>query len=154
MKTIDLAYCKGSIYNVLLVNGKIARYDHTFQTGSTLCHSRIFKTRMGKSKVHNCGHQMLSTVKEKIVSGKHGLPHNGQPRSIAGRFLPVVLPRLQHSRVGPGLQWSLIGSSTDQIPGFLKPYSSSRPKNPKQILEKARQRGYDTRLIFSQQPES
>ena len=124
MKTIDKSTVKE--FNLQRYLGKwyeIARYDHRFERGLHYVTAEYSKRPDGKIKVLNCGHQDAVDGKEKCSIGK--------ARSIAGRFLPVVLQRLQHSRVGPGLPMVADRQFHRQIPVDFKPYSSSRPKYPK-----------------------
>ena len=125
MKTIDKSTVKE--FNLQRYLGKwyeIARYDHRFERGLHYVTAEYSKRPDGKIKVLNCGHQDAVDGKEKCSIGKARPSHNG-------RFLPVVLQRLQHSRVGPGLPMVADRQFHRQIPVDFKPYSSSRPKYPK-----------------------
>ena len=113
----------------------------------------IQNARMGKSKF--CGHQDAVDGKEKCSIGKARPSHNGQPGQLQVAFFLSFYSDYNILELDPDYQWSLIGSSTDKYLWILSRTPHLDQNTLNQILEKARQRGYDTsRLIFPQQPES
>ena len=87
--------------------------------------------------------------------GKARPSHNGQPGQLQVAFFLSFYSDYNILELDPDYQWSLIGSSTDKYLWILSRTPHLDQNTLNQILEKARQRGYDTsRLIFPQQPES
>lgn len=134
---------------------EIARYDHRFERGLHYVTAEYSKRPDGKIKVLNCGHQDAVDGKEKCSIGKARPSHNGQPGQLQVAFFLSFYSDYNILELDPDYQWSLIGSSTDKYLWILSRTPHLDQNTLNQILEKARQRGYDTsRLIFPQQPES
>ena len=156
MKTIDKSTVKE--FNLQRYLGKwyeIARYDHRFERGLHYVTAEYSKRPDGKIKVLNCGHQDAVDGKEKCSIGKARPSHNGQPGQLQVAFFLSFYSDYNILELDPDYQWSLIGSSTDKYLWILSRTPHLDQNTLNQILEKARQRGYDTsRLIFPQQPES
>ena len=156
MKTIDKSTVKE--FNLQRYLGKwyeIARYDHRFERGLHYVTAEYSKRPDGKIKVLNCGHQDAVDGKEKCSIGKARPSHNGQPGQLRVAFFLSFYSDYNILELDPDYQWSLIGSSTDKYLWILSRTPHLDQNTLNQILEKARQRGYDTsRLIFPQQPES
>ena len=92
---------------------------------------------------------------QNIQNARMGKSHNGQPGQLQVAFFLSFYSDYNILELDPDYQWSLIGSSTDKYLWILSRTPHLDQNTLNQILEKARQRGYDTsRLIFPQQPES
>lgn len=148
VKTLDLKRYMGKWY-------EIARFDHRFERGLVGCTAEYTLLPDGKIKVVNSGFKVNLKGEFKEAIGKAKLPNPLEPGKLKVSFFlwfygDYYVLELDEKEYG----YVLIGSSSDKYLWIL----SRTPQLPQEtvdmLLEKAKQRGYDTsKLIWVKQPE-
>lgn len=153
MATIDKSTIQE--FNLQRYLGKwyeIARYDHRFERNLERVTAEYSLRPDGKIKVLNCGHRENVNGPQKCAIGKARFPKDGHPGRLEVAFFLSFYSDYNILELDRDYEWALIGSSTDKYLWILSRTPQLPVSTLNVILEKARQRGYDTsKLIFVQQ---
>lgn len=132
---------------------EIARYNHWFERGLEGVTAEYSYRPDGKIKVVNCGHKQTLNGERKCTEGKARPAKDGQTGKLEVSFFLFFYTDYNVMELGPNYEWALVGSSTDKYLWILSRTPRLAPEVLNHILDKARERGYDTqKLIFVQQP--
>ena len=140
IETLDVARFMGKWY-------EIARYDHRFEKDMTNVSSTYTLLDNGRIEVLNAGYK---NGEYKEIKGKAKQPNPDDPGKLKVSFFLWFYSDYYILDIAPDYSHVIIGSSTDKYLWIM----SREPVLPDNILseliEKIRQRGYDTdRLVFS-----
>lgn len=132
---------------------EIARFNHRFERNLEGVTAEYTYRPDGKIKVVNCGHKQTLNGEKKCTVGKAHPAKSGQPGKLRVAFFLFFYSDYNILELSKDYEWALVGSSTDKYLWIL----SRTPRLPSEvlthILNKAKERGYDTKkLIFVQQP--
>lgn len=129
---------------------EIARFDHRFERGLQGVTATYSMRPDGKIKVLNQGYENSLDGKLSIAEGK--AKTTSEPGKLKVSFFWIFYGDYFIMELDENYQWVLIGSSSDKYLWILSrtPQLEENVKNT--ILEKAKQRGYDTsKLIWVDQ---
>lgn len=140
IETLDVARFMGKWY-------EIARYDHRFEKDMTNVSATYTLLDNGRIEVLNAGYK---NGEYKEIKGKAKQPNPDDPGKLKVSFFLWFYSDYYILDIAPDYSHVIIGSSTDKYLWIM----SREPVLPDNVLseliEKIRQRGYDTdRLVFS-----
>lgn len=148
VKTLDLNRYLGKWY-------EIARFDHSFERGLVGVMAEYSLLPNGKIRVLNTGYKGSYTGKYTVAEGKTKKPDPSRPGQLKvsfflwfyGEYNVLELDQEYYS-------YALVGSSSDKYLWILSRTPEISEETRELLLEKARQRGYDTsRLIWNKPAE-
>ena len=148
VKTLDLNRYLGKWY-------EIARFDHRFERGLVGVTAEYSLLPDGKIRVINSGYKGSYTGKHNVAEGKAKVPDPSRPGQLKvsfflwfyGDYNVLELDQENYS-------YALVGSSSDNYLWILSRTPQISGEIRELLLEKARQRGYDTsRLIWNKTTE-
>ena len=143
IKQLDLQRYLGTWY-------EIARFDHSFERGLAGVTATYSMRDDGKIRVLNQGFKNSLDGKLSVAEGKAKL--TGEAGKLKVSFFWIFYADYYILELEENYQWALIGSKSDNYLWILSrnPILDEPVKN--RILEKARNRGYDTsKLIWVEQ---
>jgi apolipoprotein D and lipocalin family protein len=131
---------------------ELARFDHSFERNMVGVTATYSLKSDGKIKVVNEGYLNTLEGKYKKAVGKAKIPDKSQPGWLKVSFFLWFYADYFVLELDSDYKWALIGSSSPKYLWIL----SRTPQLPKQeldlILNKAKERGYDTgKLIWVDQ---
>lgn len=151
MKNMDTSTVKELDINRYL--GKwyeMARFDHSFERGLVGVTVTYSFRPDGKIKVVNEGYQNTLDGKHSVAVGK--AKTTSEPGKLKVSFFWIFYGAYNILELDADYQWALIGSSSDKYLWILSRTPVLEPGVLSGIIEKARQRGYDTsKLIWVEQ---
>lgn len=146
VKQLDLPRYLGTWY-------EIARYDHRFERGLQGVTATYSMRPDGKIKVLNQGYENTLDGKLSVAEGKAKL--TSEPGKLKVSFFWIFYGDYFVMELDENYQWVLIGSSSDKYLWILSRTPQLKESVKNAILEKAKQRGYDTsKLIWVEQPKT
>lgn len=129
---------------------EIARFDHSFERGLVGVTATYSFRPDGKIKVVNEGYQNTLDGKHSVAVGK--AKTTAEPGKLKVSFFWIFYGAYNVLELDADYQWVLIGSSSDKYLWILSRTPVLAPGVLSEIVEKARQRGYDTsKLIWVEQ---
>lgn len=149
VKTLDLTRYLGKWY-------EIARFDHRFERGLVGVTAEYSLLPDGRIRVVNSGYKGSLTGEYTVAEGKTKRPDPSRPGQLKvsfflwfyGEYNVLELDQENYS-------YALIGSRSDTYLWILSRTPQISGETRKLLLEKARQRGYDTsRLIWVEQKKT
>ena len=145
VKQLDLERYMGTWY-------EIARFNHPFERNLEGV-TATYKLRPdGKITVINQGYKNSLNGKLKRARGKAKQPNPDEPGKLKVSFFLFFYADYNILELDSNYQWVLIGSSTDKYLWILSRTPQPDQQTLNTILEKAKQRGYDTsKLIWVKQ---
>ncbi len=145
VKQLDLERYMGTWY-------EIARYDHSFERGLTGVTATYHLRPDGKITVINEGYKNSLNGKLKKAKGRAKQPNPDEPGKLKVAFFLFFFADYFILELDEDYQWALIGSSSDNYLWILSRQPYLEKETREMILQKARERGYDTRpLIWVEQ---
>lgn len=131
---------------------EIARFDHRFERNLVGVTATYELTPDGKITVINAGYKNSFDGKFKTAKGKAKQPNPEEPGKLKVSFFLFFYADYFVLELDENYEWALVGSSSDKYLWIL----SRNPALPEYtmdiILQKARERGYDTsKLIWVEQ---
>jgi apolipoprotein D and lipocalin family protein len=143
VKELDLQRYLGTWY-------EIARFDHRFERGLVGVIATYSMREDGKIRVLNQGYKNTLDGTLSIAEGKAKL--TGKPGKLKVSFFWIFYADYLVMELDENYQWALIGSTSDKYLWILSRTSKLDESTKNLILEKARNRGYDTsKLIWVEQ---
>jgi lipocalin len=143
VKELDLQRYLGTWY-------EIARFDHRFERGLVGVTATYSMRDDGKIRVLNQGYKNALDGELSVAEGKAKLTN--EPGKLKVSFFWIFYAHYFVMELDDNYQWALIGSKSDKYLWILSraPKLDEHVKNL--ILEKAKNRGYDTaKLIWVEQ---
>jgi apolipoprotein D and lipocalin family protein len=131
---------------------EIARFNHSFERDLVRVTATYELRPDGKIKVINQGYKGSFSGKLKKAEGKVKQPNPGEPGKLKVSFFLFFYADYFILELDEGYKWALVGSSSDKYLWILSrtPFLENETLN--RIMDKARQRGYDTsKLIWVEQ---
>lgn len=145
VKQLDLERYMGTWY-------EIARFDHSFERGLTGVTANYELRPDGKITVVNAGYKNGFEGKYKTAKGKAKQPNPNEPGKLKVAFFLFFYADYFILELDEDYQWVLIGSSSDNYLWILSRTPQLDQETLNNILDKARERGYDTdKLIWVEQ---
>jgi lipocalin len=143
IKELDLQRYLGTWY-------EIARFDHRFERGLVGVTATYSMREDGKIRVLNQGYKNSLDGKLSIAEGKAKLTN--EPGKLKVSFFWIFYADYLVMELDENYQWALIGSTSDKYLWILSRTPKLDESTKNLILEKARNRGYDTsKLIWVEQ---
>ncbi|HSM49423.1 MAG TPA: lipocalin family protein [Draconibacterium sp.] len=143
VKELDLQRYLGTWY-------EIARFDHRFERGLVGVTATYSMREDGKIRVLNQGFKNTLDGELSVAEGKAKL--TGEPGKLKVSFFWIFYADYLVMELDENYQWALIGSTSDKYLWILSRTSKLDESTKNLILEKARNRGYDTsKLIWVEQ---
>ena len=143
IKEFDLQRYLGTWY-------EIARFDHRFERGLEGVTATYSLRDDGKIKVLNQGYKGSLDGKHDVAVGK--AKTTDEPGRLKVSFFWIFYADYLIMELDENYQWALIGSNSDKYLWILSRTPQLDEKTKNHILEKARERGYDTsKLIWVKQ---
>lgn len=131
---------------------EIARFDHRFERNLVGVTATYEMRPDGKIKVINAGYKNSFDGKYKESTGKAKQPNPDEPGKLKVAFFLFFYADYYIFELDKDYEWALIGSSSDKYLWILSRTPSLDKKTLDQILQNARQRGFDTsKLIWVEQ---
>ena len=132
---------------------EIARFDHRFERNLVGVTATYTKRDDGKIKVVNQGYKNSFDGKLSRAVGKAKL--TDEPGKLKVSFFWIFYADYFVLELDDDYEWVLVGSSNDKYLWILSRTPKLEEKLVDHILEKAKQRGYDTsKLIWVDQREN
>jgi len=148
VKQLDLKRYMGTWY-------EIARYDHSFERNLVGVTATYSLRPDGKITVINQGYKNTLDGKLSRAKGKAKQPDPEEPGKLKVSFFLFFYADYYVLELDEDYQWVLIGSSTDKYLWILSRTPEVGKDTMNDILEKARQRGYETsKLIWVKQKKN
>lgn len=143
VKELDLPRYLGTWY-------EIARFDHRFERGLQGVTATYSMRPDGKIKVLNQGYENTLDGKLNVAEGK--AKTTGEPGKLKVSFFWIFYAGYYVLELEENYRWALIGSTSDNYLWILSRTPQLEENVKKLILEKAKERGYDTsKLIWVEQ---
>jgi apolipoprotein D and lipocalin family protein len=143
VKELDLQRYLGTWY-------EIARFDHRFERGLVGVTATYSIREDGKIRVLNQGYKNSLDGKLSVAEGKAKLTN--EPGKLKVSFFWIFYADYLVMELDENYQWALIGSTSDKYLWILSRTPKLDESTKNLILEKARNRGYDTsKLIWVEQ---
>lgn len=132
---------------------EIARYDHSFERDLVGVTATYSYRDDGKIKVVNAGYKNSLDGKYSEAIGKAKQPRpDKEPGKLKVAFFWIFYADYFILELDDDYQWALIGSSSDKYLWILSRTPQLEQETLDYILQKARERGYDTnKLIWVEQ---
>jgi apolipoprotein D and lipocalin family protein len=147
VKELDLERYMGTWY-------EIARFDHSFERDLVGVTAYYELRPDGKITVINAGYKNSFEGKYKTAKGKAKQPNPNEPGKLKVAFFLFFYADYFILELDKDYQWVLIGSSSEKYLWILSRTPQPERETLDEILEKARERGYDTdKLIWVEQKE-
>jgi len=148
VKSLDLQRYMGKWY-------EIARFDHRFERGLVGCTAEYTLLPDGKIQVLNSGYKNDFSGEYKIAKGKAKLPNPAEPGKLKVSFFLWFYGDYFVMELDKDYNYVLIGSSSDKYLWILSRTPQLSEQTLNLLLEKAKQRGYDTsKLIWVKQKDA
>jgi apolipoprotein D and lipocalin family protein len=129
---------------------EIARFDHSFERNLVGVTATYSMRDDGKIRVINQGYKNTLDGELSIAEGKAKL--TGEPGKLKVSFFWIFYGDYFVLELGDDYRWVLIGSSSEKFLWILSRTPELEKNVREHILEKTRQRGYDTsKLIWVKQ---
>jgi lipocalin len=145
VKQLDLERYMGTWY-------EIARFDHPFERNLVGVTATYTLRPDGKITVINQGYKITFDGKLSQAKGKAKQPNPDEPGKLKVSFFLFFYADYYILELDKNYKWVLVGSSTDKYLWILSRTPELEKEPLDYILEKARQRGYDTsNLIWVKQ---
>lgn len=122
---------------------EIARYPHRFEKDLQGVTATYSYREDGKIKVVNQGYKGSLSGEKTQAIGKAKINKKGGPGKLKVSFFWIFYADYYVMELDPDYQWALIGSSSDKYLWILARTPQLPDTTYQQILEKARERGYD-----------
>jgi lipocalin len=143
VKELDLQRYLGTWY-------EIARFDHSFERGLVGVTATYSMRDDGKIRVLNQGYKNSLDGKLSVAEGKAKLTN--EPGKLKVSFFWIFYADYFIMELDENYQWALIGSKSDKYLWILSRTPKLDEPTKNLILEKAKNRGYDTsKLIWVEQ---
>lgn len=140
IETLDVARFMGKWY-------EIARYDHRFEKDMTNVSATYTLLDNGRIEVLNAGYK---NGEYKEIKGKAKQPNPDDPGKLKVSFFLWFYSDYYILDIAPDYSHVIIGSSTDKYLWIMSREPVLSDNILSELIEKIRQRGYDTdRLVFS-----
>ena len=134
---------------------EIARYDHSFERNLVGVTATYSLRPDGKITVLNEGYKNSLNGEYSRAKGKAKQPNPEEPGKLKVSFFLFFYADYYILELDKDYQWVLIGSSTDKYLWILSRPPELNKESLDNILDKARQRGYDTsKLIWVKQKKN
>jgi len=131
---------------------EIARFDHSFERGLVGVTATYSLRPDGKISVVNQGYKNSLNGKLSVANGKAKVPDKNEPGRLKVSFFLFFYADYFVLELGENYEWALIGSSSDKYLWILSRTPQMDEKSYAKLLDKAKERGYDTsRLIKVEQ---
>lgn len=127
---------------------EIARYDHRFERGLVGVTATYSFREDGKIKVVNAGYKNASDGERSEAIGKAKIPDSHVPAQLKVSFFWFFYADYYVLELDKDYQWAVIGSSSDKYLWILSRTPQMAPDTYNDLLERLRQRGYDTSKLL------
>ena len=127
---------------------EIARFDHSFERGLEAVTATYSLRPDGKIAVINQGYKNGVNGKLKVANGKARQPDPDDPGKLEVAFFLFFYADYFILELGENYMWALIGSSSAKYLWILSRTPVLDDNTTREILGKARERGYDTSKLI------
>jgi apolipoprotein D and lipocalin family protein len=141
VKHLDLPKYIGTWY-------EIARYNHSFEKGLVGVTATYSFRPDGKITVVNQGYKNTLDGKHSLAKGKAKLPDKNEPGKLKVSFFLFFYADYFVLELGKNYEWALIGSSSDKYLWILSRTPRLEPSVYENIIQMAKNRGYDTSKLL------
>ncbi len=147
VKVLDLNRYLGTWY-------EIARFDHRFERGMDGCKAHYSLQEDGLIKVVNSGYKNGDKAQYKEAVGKAKRPNSSEQGKLKVSFFWIFYGDYYVLELADDYRYALIGSSSDRYLWILSRTPKMNETDLNHLLQKAKERGYDTqKLIWVKQDE-
>jgi lipocalin len=141
VKDLDIEKYLGTWY-------ELARYDHSFERGLVGVTATYSMRQDGKIKVVNAGYRDSLTGEKSEAIGKAKIPDPKVPSKLKVSFFWIFYADYYVLELDDNYQWAIIGSKSDSYLWILSRKPVIEQKLYDELLQKIKDRGYDTDLLI------